>query len=291
SYRPLQDAESRQLLFDVLGEWDEYGEKGVDFHHHFQRAMASTIYCLIYGYRLKTGYEKELVDGQNVQAGINRTAQQGAYIVDSFPSLNHLPRFLAPWKREAEGLYELERQLHVGNLEKGLADKGWNFSKFMSKSNEAKDMGTEELAFDLGVLSDAALDTSTITLSWLIVAWITNGAPWVKEAQALLDEVVGKDRLPTFEDRPKLALIDAIGKSFPVLTYNIPEERTERSLTPSSSLRDPPLAARGCRRRSSFYQGGGHVHGLPHPGQLHRSPQRLRHHARRVRLRAGPKRF
>ena len=253
--------------------------------------MASTIYCLIYGYRLKTGYEKELVDGQNVQAGINRTAQQGAYIVDSFPSLNHLPRFLAPWKREAEGLYELERQLHVGNLEKGLADKGWNFSKFMSKSNEAKDMGTEELAFDLGVLSDAALDTSTITLSWLIVAWITNGAPWVKEAQALLDEVVGKDRLPTFEDRPKLAFIDAIGKSFPVLTYNIPKERTERSLTPSSSLRDPQMASRGSRRRAALHQGGGHVHGLPHPGQLHRSPQRLRHHARRVRLRAGPKRF
>ncbi len=48
NYRPLQDLESQQLLWDVLGEWDKYGEKGVDFHHHFERAMASTIYCLNY---------------------------------------------------------------------------------------------------------------------------------------------------------------------------------------------------------------------------------------------------
>lgn len=212
SYRPLQEAESQQLLFDVLAEWDEYGEKGVDFHHHFERAMASTIYCLNYGYRLKTGYEKPLMDGKMVQAAANRTAQPGAYIVDSFPSLNSLPRFLAPWKREAEGLYELERQLHVKNLEEGLKSNGWNLSKFMSKSTEARDMGAEELAFDLGILADAALDTSTVALDWFIIAWITAGASWVKEAQALLDEVVGKDRLPTFEDRPKLAFIDAISR-------------------------------------------------------------------------------
>jgi len=212
SYRPLQDMESRQLLFDVLGEWDEFGEKGVDFHHHHERAMASTIYCLNYGYRLKTGYEQEIMDGKKVQAEFARTGQVGAYIVDSFPSLNRLPRFLAPWKREAEGLYELERHLHVGNLEKGLGSRGWNFSKYMRGSVEGRDMPTEELAFDLGILADAGLDTSTVALDWFIVAWITCGAQWVKRAQNLLDEVVGRDRLPTFEDRPKLAYIDAIGK-------------------------------------------------------------------------------
>ncbi|KAB5551056.1 cytochrome P450 [Coniochaeta sp. 2T2.1] len=210
SYRRLQDVESRQLLFDVLGEYDVLGERGVDFHHHFERAMASTIYCLNYGYRLKTGYEKELVDAKSVQAEFARTGQVGAYIVDSLPSLNYLPKFLAPWKKEAEGLYELERQLHVGNLETGLGNTGWNFAKHMKVSPEGKDMGVEELAFDLGILSDAALDTSTMALDWFIVAWITCGSRWVGKAQKLLDEVIGRDRLPTFEDRPKLAYIDAI---------------------------------------------------------------------------------
>lgn len=212
SYRPLQDLKSKQLLFDVLGEWDRFGEKGVDFHHHFERAMASTIYCLNYGYRLKTGYEKELMDGERVMSEFARTGQVGAYIVDSFPLLNYLPKFLAPWKKEAEGLYELERQLHVGNLSKGLENSGWNFAKHMRVSPEGKDMPTEELAFDLGILADAGLDTSTVALDWFIVAWITCGSRWVGKAQKLLDEVVGMDRMPTFEDRPKLAYIDAIGE-------------------------------------------------------------------------------
>ncbi|KAL2178434.1 cytochrome P450 [Thermothelomyces heterothallicus CBS 202.75] len=210
SYRPLQDMESRQLLFDVLAEYDEVGARGVDFHHHFERAMASFIYTVNYGYRLRTGYEKELMDGKRVQAEFARTGQVGAYLVDSFPSLNRLPRFLAPWKKEADELYGLECQLHLGNLEKGLTNPGWNFSKHMKQSPEGRDMPKVELAFDLGILADAGLDTSTVALDWFIVAWITTGSTWVSKAQKLLEEVVGRDRLPTFEDRPKLAYIDAI---------------------------------------------------------------------------------
>ena len=254
SYRPLQDIESKQLLFDVLREYDEFGEKGVDFHHHFERAMASTIYCLNYGYRLKTGYEKELMDGKRVQAEFARTGQVGAYLVDSFPSLNYLPKFLAPWKKEGEELYELERQLHVGNLDKGLNNRGWNFSKHMKQSPEGQDMPTEELAFDLGILADAGLDTSTVALDWFIVAWITSGSSWVAKAQQLLDEVVGRDRLPTFEDRPKLAYIDAVGEFFsPFLLSiflffpisNLQSSANQPLLTASETLRWRPVVVGG----------------------------------------------
>ncbi|KAF4344078.1 cytochrome P450 monooxygenase [Fusarium beomiforme] len=210
SYRPLQDLESQQLLFDILNASNKAGDKGLDFHHHHERAMASFIYCLIYGYRLITGYEKELANAKKVQAEFARTGQVGAYIVDSFPSLNYLPKFFAPWKREAEGLWGLERSLHVGNLRKGLTNRGWNFSKHTEASSEAKAMSEEELAFDLGILADAGLDTSTVALDWFIIAWLAGGESWAPKAQALLDEVVGRDRMPTFEDRPKLAYIDAI---------------------------------------------------------------------------------
>jgi hypothetical protein len=73
-------------------------------------------------------------------------------------------------------------------------------------------MSEEELAFDLGILADAGLDTSTVALSWFMVACIqAGGSGWFRKARELLDDVVGRDRLPTFEDRPKLAYIDAIG--------------------------------------------------------------------------------
>ncbi|KAK8042982.1 hypothetical protein PG994_013465 [Apiospora phragmitis] len=166
------------------------------------------------GYRLRTGHEQSLQDAKRVQAEFARTGQVGAYLVDSFPVLNHLPACLAPWKREGEQLYQLERNLHVGNLERGLANPGWNFSKHMKASAEARGMSTEELAFDLGIVADAALDTSTVAMDWLVVACITAGGGaegFVAKAQADLDRVVGRDRLPSFEDRPRLPYIDAIG--------------------------------------------------------------------------------
>ncbi|KAH7305581.1 cytochrome P450 [Stachybotrys elegans] len=210
AYRSLQDIESRQLLVDVLGEWDKHGEKGIDFHHHHKRATASTMYCLIYGYRLKTGREKELMDANKVQAEFIKSGQVGTYLVDSFPWLNNLPSFLTPWKANAEELYELEKSLHLGNLTKGLNNEGWNFSKHMEASSEARDMSVEELAYHLGILADAGLDTSSVALDWFIVAWVTTGSHWVTKAQSLIDKVVGRDRLPNFDDRPKLAYIDAI---------------------------------------------------------------------------------
>ncbi|KAK7996650.1 hypothetical protein PG989_004690 [Apiospora arundinis] len=209
-YRPIQEMESRQLLFDIIEDTKTHGNKGVDFHHHFERGLASIIYS---GYRLRTGYEQSLQDAKRVQAEFARTGQVGAYLVDSFPILNNLPAFLAPWKKEGAQLYELERNLHVGNLEKGLQNPGWNFTKHMAKSAEAKGMSTEELAFDLGIMADAALDTSTVALDWLVVACITTGGGergFVAKAQADLDRVVGRERLPTFEDRPRLPYIDAI---------------------------------------------------------------------------------
>jgi hypothetical protein len=115
--------------------------------------MANFIYCIVYGYRFKTGHEKELMAAKNVQAEFARTGTVGAYIVDSFPMLNHLPRALAPWKKKGEELYELERGLHVGNLEKGVSSTAWNFSKHMHARPEAEGMSTEELAFDLGIVS------------------------------------------------------------------------------------------------------------------------------------------
>ncbi|KAH8649163.1 cytochrome P450 [Xylariales sp. PMI_506] len=210
SYRPIQDLESRQLLSDLLAGFDASGDHGVDFNRWFERTASSIIYCLVYGFRLKTGLEQELVNVKHVQVEANKSIRIGAHLVDSFPILNVLPAPLAPWKKQGEKVWQLERSLHLGNLERGLASPAWNFSKHMKASKEAQGMSDEELAFDLGVLTDAALDTTTMSLDWLIPAWVTQDRGWVSKAQKLLDGVVGRDRLPQFEDRADLVYIDAI---------------------------------------------------------------------------------
>ncbi|KAI1881629.1 hypothetical protein JX265_000455 [Neoarthrinium moseri] len=210
TYRPLQDLESKQLLFDLLSAFDSNGAKGTDCNHWFERMTASTVYALLYGYRLRTGNERELVHAKYVQIEAIKNIQMGAHLVDLYPVLNYLPSFCAPWKKIGEALWQLERNLHVGNMKQGLANPGWNFTKAMKVSKEAKDMSTEELAFDLGILADAALDTTTMTLGWLIVAWLTEDKAFVLKAWKILDDVVGRDRLPQFEDMPRLTYIQAI---------------------------------------------------------------------------------
>ncbi|KAH9908312.1 cytochrome P450 [Xylariomycetidae sp. FL2044] len=211
AYQELQDLESRHLLFDFVSKCTD-DDAGIDCHPVFERTTASTIYALTYGYRLMTGLEPELALAHDVQEEFTSFAQVGAYMVDTFPVLNHLPAVLAPWKQKAEHQFGRQCGLHVGNLKRGLDAEGWNFSKQMQKSIpvEAADMSTEELAFNLGIMADAALDTTTMTMDWLVVAWITEGHRFVKKAQGYLDQAVGRDRLPTYHDRPKLPYVDAI---------------------------------------------------------------------------------
>ncbi|KAG8156933.1 hypothetical protein KVR01_013155 [Diaporthe batatas] len=221
------DLESRQMLFDILKESDAAGGKGIYASHHMERSMASFIYSLSYGYRLRTGHEEHFEDAKRVQVQFKETGLVGGYIVDVLPVLNNLPSFLAPWKKKAEEIYQLEKRLHTGNVRRGLENPGWNFTKhYFNHSPEAKGMSDVEIAYDLGVIADAALDTSTVTLAWLLVAWATSDGEWVAKAQRLLDNVVGRDRMPRFEDRDKLAYIDAIANETlrwrPVLVGGVP---------------------------------------------------------------------
>lgn len=92
--------------------------------------------------------------------------QTGEYLVDTLPILNKLPSFLAPWKKVAERHYQAQTRLHVKNLNRALGSTDWNIAKQLQDSPEAADMSIEEFAWDLGIMADAALDTTTMTMDW-----------------------------------------------------------------------------------------------------------------------------
>ncbi|RGP60863.1 cytochrome p450 [Fusarium sporotrichioides] len=159
-----------------------------------------------------------LKDAVRIEEEFVTKGQVGRYLVDSFPALNYLPSAVAPWKKEAEDLFQHQYNLHMSNLEKGKKNLGWNFTKHILASKEQ--MSLTEIAFDVGLLADAGLETSTIAMCWFGVARVLYGKQgWIAKAQRILDEVVGRDRLPTFADRPQLAFIDAIYKH---MGYSIP---------------------------------------------------------------------
>ncbi|ROW06201.1 hypothetical protein VMCG_04577 [Cytospora schulzeri] len=277
SYRPLLHLESRQLLSNILKEskkspqgqgqgqgqgqeqqarsqqQQQQQQQGVNHHHQLERATASTTYALIYGYRLLTGHEPEHARAHEIQKQF-AAMMVGPNLVDLVPCLQGLP-FPWPWKARAERHFREQRDLHLANLHRALDNSGWNFAKEMAASAERGQMGEEEFAFDLGILADAALETTVISASWFVVAWLAHGGGtgtgttgttgFVAKAQRCLDDVVGRDRLPDFDDRPRLPYIDAIVEEVlrwrPIGTTGVPhltkvEDRYEGRRIPAGSI-------------------------------------------------------
>jgi hypothetical protein len=89
----------------------------------------------------------------------------------------------------------------VGNLERGLATSSWNVAKQMQNvvNTQGIVMPIEELALDVGIMADAALDASTETMMWFVVACITEDhRGWLSKAQKfqLLDSVTDAVYVP-----------------------------------------------------------------------------------------------
>ncbi|KAI9172653.1 fungal-specific transcription factor domain-containing protein [Paramyrothecium foliicola] len=208
-YREFQSLESKQLLFDILKTADGLGS---DLRGHIERTVVSTIFALFYGFRIQDDKAPELQDALSLDEEFSEFVQVGAFLVDSFPILNILPAPLAPWKAKAEAHYQRQRSLHMTNLKRGLKEPGWTFTKqlYTTVQEEDIDMPFEELAFEFGTMVDAALDGTVETMMWFFIACITQGNGFITKAQNELDRVVGRDRLPSFDDRPSLPYISAI---------------------------------------------------------------------------------
>ncbi|KAF2691499.1 cytochrome P450 [Lentithecium fluviatile CBS 122367] len=200
-YTPIQDMESKVLLKNLLS--------ANDYPAQYERFAASIVYALTYGFRIVTGEEWQIKTAHEVLENFTYAAQVGAWIVDALPILNHLPAPLAPWKKQAERWYQIEERLHLANLKDALERDGWNWSKDFKNSKEAQKLSDIEISYDLGILCDAGVETTAVTLQIFTLACIAYPG-WIPKAQKELDSVADEDRLPTFEDIGKLPYIQAV---------------------------------------------------------------------------------
>ncbi|PYI11044.1 cytochrome P450 [Aspergillus sclerotiicarbonarius CBS 121057] len=201
TYFPIQDLESKQLLFDLLSS--------NNFDAHFERYSGSLMFALAYGFRLPVPKSQELRDMRTIQGNFVYAARVGTWIVDAIPVLNYLPAVVAPWKRLAEKLFQLESKVHARHLEKGLASTPWNWTKEFSRSKYAEGMSALELGYNLGILVDAGFETTWAVMKVFVLA-VRAEPRFVAVARKEIDEVVGGDRLPGVEDADKLGYVQAV---------------------------------------------------------------------------------
>ncbi|KXG47543.1 Cytochrome P450 [Penicillium griseofulvum] len=211
-YHPLMELECKQLLFDLsTAARQADGISTETVYPLFERTQSSVILALHYGLRIPSFEEHILHEIIDIQTQVTHLAANPG-LPDIIPPLRHLPAFLSPWRRAADKLYAAQVDLYMRLFRHGRDSAGWNSTKqAISTAKKYSEDGVPDLdlAFTLATSIQGGMETSPRQMLWLFVAALHQPS-FMARAHALLDEVVGRDRLPRFSERSQLAFVDAI---------------------------------------------------------------------------------
>ncbi|KZT04799.1 cytochrome P450 [Laetiporus sulphureus 93-53] len=260
-YRRLQDLESRSLIHDLLmhgnqsvvedhrhGPNDEVPER-----HWFaivRRYTTSLVLQISYGRRVPRLYNNpDLHKIYDVMDNFTRVSQPGRYLADAFPILRALPDLVAPWRAEGRRMHAWEMKLWGGYFEesRAAARKGTIRHGFINDYLRARsDAGHEHapgngltddgwmrdkmITYTGGSLLEAGSDTTAATIQTFILLMLSH-PHCLRCACEEIDEVVGSDRMPEWEDEEQLPyLVACIKESIrrrPVIITGVPHKAEE----------------------------------------------------------------
>ncbi|KAK7437133.1 hypothetical protein VKT23_018756 [Stygiomarasmius scandens] len=158
------------------------------------------------------------------------------YLVDVFPTLGYLPRFLLSWRRQAETTFKTanawfeKRFLDIKDQVINGQEQRPSFCVTLAENQNIHKMSDQHSAWLAGSLYIAASETTATTMKWFIFTMILY--PEVqKRAQDELDKIVGRSRLPSFADAKHLPYIQAIVKEIlrwrPGMGASVPHAPTQ----------------------------------------------------------------
>ncbi|KZT23364.1 cytochrome P450 [Neolentinus lepideus HHB14362 ss-1] len=206
-YHATQMREVHRTLYDMLEDPENY-------QIHFKRLAGGITMMMSYGHEVKSKDDEFIQIAEKGVATIDAAGAVGAHIVDFFPWLRHVPDWMpgAGFKRLPPGTSEDMHAFVNRPFEEVL--------KKMAEGTETPCYCTALLEDTKGEDNDGVRDTAAITfaagfdttysaLMTALIAMVRNPVIQAR-AQAEMDLVVGKDRLPTFEDRVHLTYLQCI---------------------------------------------------------------------------------
>ncbi|KAF9002774.1 cytochrome P450 [Cyathus striatus] len=228
-YKPIQCAESGILMKDLLHEKDIK-----NYATHFRRFAVSVVFCIGYGRRVESLKEEIVIESQRIDEYFSKVNVPGRYLVDSWPFLLRLPKRLQWFRHEAEQQRERDTQMYLKLLAEvkqrinlGMAQHSMATKAFQKQAefglNEIETAYALSAPFAAGVATTLA-SFEIFTLAMLLYPSVMH------KIQAELDEVVGRERLPSFEDRKRLPYIESVIKETvrwkPIAPLGIPHKVT-----------------------------------------------------------------
>ncbi|KAK0452912.1 cytochrome P450 [Desarmillaria tabescens] len=227
---PLEEEKTREFLGCLLRTPDQ-------FLNHTRRLIAAIVFKITHGYDLQDGLDPLMELAERGDHDFSEAASAGAFLVDSFPALLYLPRWLGfSWMKKAE--------LFRKNMEE-LRDAPWEAVKEQVKKGTA----APSFAANLIEKNSNPTDYQEDIYKWVSTGFYAGGADTTvsaigsfflcmslypdmqRKAQEEVLRVVGNSRLPTFSDRPLLpyvnALINEVHRMNPVGPTALPHRSTK----------------------------------------------------------------
>ncbi|RFU29884.1 hypothetical protein B7463_g6479, partial [Scytalidium lignicola] len=216
TYKARQEAEGVRLVNQVM-------QDPRNWEMAFERFTASVVFSVAYGHRIDSLDSKIIrkrLDLMQFMASLN---VPGAYMAESFPILKYIPNILAPWKKKVEdhgreeGLANLELfeglEEEVAGEKAGARQLPESLAKMLVELGEKEPIPLDktDLSFVPAGLFGAGSDTTASTMCSAVLAFVTHPQA-LKTAQAEMDSVIGRDRMPTFADEENLPYIRALVK-------------------------------------------------------------------------------
>ncbi|EJD01825.1 cytochrome P450 [Fomitiporia mediterranea MF3/22] len=211
-YTELQTQSARRMLRGLLVTPDKFPEL-------LRQSAGETILLLTYGHKVQDENDPYITIAEEGIAAVIEAEE--FYLVNAIPALQYLPSWLpgTGFKKVIQHGQKASTELYHEPYKMGKAKVVEDnvtpsiLSRLLeSYSAGDKVIGDEDMITKVtGVLYSAAADTTVAALYTFFLAMLLY--PDVqKRAQEELDRVLGKDTLPTFNDRPNLPYVNAVIK-------------------------------------------------------------------------------
>ncbi|KAM0293698.1 hypothetical protein HYE67_007906 [Fusarium culmorum] len=219
-FRQIQDVESHRFLLRSL---DNPG----NLMEHIRKEAGGVILKATYGYSIEPHKPDPLVRlVEFMVEGISIVVVPMKFAVDFLPWLEYLPECLPgmsfkgrarQWRNILNNTIEAPYQFVQQQMAKGIQCESYVSSLLTQEKLKGNGNDTLDETYEADIKRTAAImyaggaDTTVSTIQSFILAMMVYPEV-LKKAQAEIDNVIGPDRLPGFEDRENLPYINGMVK-------------------------------------------------------------------------------
>ncbi|KAJ3755986.1 cytochrome P450 [Lentinula raphanica] len=187
--------------------------------HNLRKTSGSIILKLSYGIEVQEENDPFVTLIERANDNFSLATKPGAFLVDVFPSLKHIPagfpgakfhELAAKWAQDFNDMIEVPFNFTREMMASILG--GTAPVSFVSSSLEHEEKLTDNEVFEIkhtaASIYAAGADT-TVSDQYSVFLAMVHFLEVLRKAQAEIDAVVGNDRLPAFSDREHLPYLNA----------------------------------------------------------------------------------